>query len=183
MPSLPSNKDTLLNPLVAFSTQAVTGIQMAVFRMTGTPPDSKDPNIGNLKVALFANYLNDCWKSLILQDDDFVVNSFQEIYNVLPSESPLCLIHKIMAVGQIFLQVSEIEFETSIPEDQRNHENPLYVNLLRGILETVYKEKLYECFDSLFSNNEFTLHQCSGPKFPQIIEEDPESPIFNVSLG
>lgn len=164
--------------LGSFCAQSVTGVQIGMFRAAGIDPFSEDENIQAFKQQSIARYLNDCWRSLILQDDEFVTNTFQKLYNLVPNESPLCLFHKVMVVACTILnERPEIGFST--PPAERVPSNVGYVDCFRNVLSHCYKEAAKTKISELYSAAEAIAHQCSGPKFPDIPNENPNELIFS----
>ena len=173
MPGLPPSA-VLLDVLCGFTAQAATGVTMAFWRGRGIPYDSA--NHVNMKHAALASYLNDCWKSLIVGDDEYVTETFQKLSVELPNESPLCLIHKVFAVGSYIIS-NPPPIGSSTPKEQRVPSNAAYTDCLRNMLSGISKDIAGELFKNLFENEQ--EHHCSGPKLANIHQEDPNEPIFS----
>lgn len=174
MPSSQANE-----ALSAFTSQALCGVQIGLFRVANVQINASNGNIVNLKKAQLARYFNDCWRSLILRDDEFVVDTFKEINEYLPTESPLCIIHHVFRVCCLLLdQGAELpHIGTTGPRDGSNG---AFVNLLRHSLRETYKAASAALFAEHFTMPEYVNHRCCGPKFHDLTSEDPNEKVFHV---
>merc|ERR1712107_411574 len=107
----------------AFTGQAVVGVGMACFRRTGSFAPLK-----TMGQALLASYLNDCWMSLLKDDDEFVTRSFQGMCH----RSPVCLVHKVMGVGSQLIMSVVANVVADGP-----HTDAAYIDGLREFLSGV----------------------------------------------
>jgi hypothetical protein len=168
------NHAGLYEKIGAFLGQAVTGVQVGLFRAQGIPIEEQNM----FKVACLANYLNGCWRSLIVNDDDYVTSTISSIINEhLPEESPLCLFHVFFHICQVLLNKSyDIEFST--PLEERTATNVAYVTVLRQILTSMYTAEAKTLAESYYDDR--GNHECRGFKLSEIREQDP-SPIWTFS--
>mmetsp|Transcript_13996 Transcript_13996/g.39789 ORF Transcript_13996/g.39789 Transcript_13996/m.39789 type:complete len:197 (+) Transcript_13996:39-629(+) len=168
-------------PLVEFTVQAAVGMHMGLFRATGGGLGEMTPQQQNMKQAMLANYINNCWASLIRGDDDYVLNTFNAIHDILSTESPLCIMHRVFHVGSLLLSVNLWEslcenVGVHFAAEHQNKDHGPWVdairNFLRVSLEPIASDILSKSFDD--------GHHCEGPKLENITEEDPLQPIFNL---
>lgn len=165
----------LCDALSSFTGQGICGVQMACFRGQGI----KHTEMLEVKKGLFAHYLNQTWKSLILRDDEFITNTFNAIHAFIPNESPLCLIHKIFQIGCICL-LEPVMMGSSTPAAQQIPSNQPYVDTLRSILLASYGASSRQLFVRFYTAPEAATHVCTGPKLQNLHQEDPNEVIFKV---
>lgn len=127
------------------------------------------------KQVLLANYLNDTWRSLILRDDQYIVSVFDRIHRDIPSESPVCLVHKIFSVGCALLQLKP-EIAVSTPPERRLPSNAAYVNALRSLLLKLGELKARELLEPFFKRE----HACTGLRYEDLKRENPDEAFFSV---
>lgn len=162
--------------LVDFAAQAYTGVQISLFRSCGLEYNRMGPKSSRVREACLGQYLNTCWKNLILKDDPFVINIFNAIHNQLPNELPLCLIKVVYETGLlIFENPPEIGFSSKL--SKRNPQNQAYVETLRQMLYQIYRDECVERFSKIFLDKD---HKCveSEPSFDSLPQSDPNFRIF-----
>lgn len=106
------------------------------------------------------DYLNCCYKSLILKDDDYVVNSFAKMKKE-KHHSEICLLNIMFAViRSAFLEVDRHKF------------NDMTYNEFMDSVKKIYSEYLDDIdYDKLLN------HECSGIK---IEECNPNEQLFFI---
>ena len=158
--------EQLTKSVCDYLVQAVCGMHMAVYRRFNLMPGEDS---GNMKVGMFAHYLNNCFRSLIVEDDPFVVESFTKIFVQMPEESPVCFFHVLFALGKILLdRADEYQFPSSDPE----------VDALREMLMTGIEMQATDLVRKWV--DELSGHSCTGIPFERICEEDPDQPFFTL---
>jgi hypothetical protein len=149
-------------PASQFLSQAIAGVWMARRRM------SEDPDLGCLplppKEYLFATYLNNVWRSLIVRDDPVVIGYWDAIHTAMPNESPQCLIHKMFKIGCALL-----EEPINVECDD--------INKLRVPVHRICQRRCDEAFALIFDEK----HACSGPSYESLAAQDPDDDFFKFS--
>jgi hypothetical protein len=166
--------------LSEFTAQALTGIHCALLRQFNISHDSTDELHQNARIMSFAKYLNSCWRALILQNDSFVMDTFETLLGFMPGESPVYLLNKIYSVGMQLLQNRvEIDFSGVVQDGK----DPEFVNSVRQMLRTLETQRSYELFQALFSSPQELEHECTGPSLAELANEDPESDFFTIQVS
>ncbi|KAH9577860.1 hypothetical protein LSM04_008002 [Trypanosoma melophagium] len=157
---MPESKTTVVN----FLTQACCGAIMAVHRMGNVDQDMYKDNL----VALLARYLNNCWNSLLREDDDFVLDCFAATGH----DHPSCVMKKIFALGTAVLpDKPPLELANCDPEVQTDLDaaRVLISNFLQRVLLEKWSDDIWdhEC-ESLSLSEErasWTRHGCPTDDF------------------
>lgn len=84
--------------------------------------------------------------------------------------------HFIFAVGRKLLHLNPV-IGSSSPVSQQVPSNKPYVDTLRNMLRAIYKATAEENVFKFYSSKDQTEHECTGPSFLNIHEQDP-SPIW-----
>jgi hypothetical protein len=167
-----------LDPLVDFAAQAIADAQTTIFKTRGYKYDDLSEESLTEKYDYLANYLNKCWKSLILRDDQKMINTFSRIHQHLSNESPICILKLILDISLNVMNDVPI-IASSSKRNKRTAQNTNYVNTLNGMLKTIYKDILFINFQQIFKPS----HDCPNPKLDILhITEDPEIPLFKRNL-
>jgi hypothetical protein len=176
MPNPTENKktDKLTELIVKFCMNTVAGQERGRYRILSQYPDhltslklsdlkidsNKNKILDGIILHCLVNYLNDCYRSLILQDDPIIVNIFAEM-KAVRNHSETCLMNFILHICMTTFKV--------LNRDALNIETynsyAKSVELQTYILEYVWCAVLKDCFN----------HQCSGR---DIREEDPNIPFI-----
>lgn len=84
--------------------------------------------------------------------------------------------HFIFAVGRKLLHL-DFAIGSSSPVSQQVPSNKPYVDTLRNMLRAMYRASAEENVKKFYSSKEQTEHECTGPSFLNIHQQDP-SPIW-----
>lgn len=126
------------------------------------------PGIDNIrsdrvKIVLqhaLVDYLNSCYKSLILKNDEYVIESFEKIKKT-KNHSEICLLNIMFAViRSAILEVDRHKF------DDVSYDEFMY---------SVKKE--YEIFFNSIDFDKILDHECSGQKIESC---NPDEPMFFI---
>ena len=97
--------------LIEFATNTLAGLESALYK---TLKDGLVNVHNRMAPSLLANYLNETYKSLILQSNEYVLESFQKMKS-FHKHSEICLLHMIMNICMGILQqmdCSRADFST-----------------------------------------------------------------------
>ena len=105
------NNDKFIQEFSKFTTQAICGIYMSLYKI------QKNIANYNIRLVLLTEYLNSCYKNLILQDDTYIITIFDNMQK-LSCYSPICLLHNIMAISRIIVEsLDDINSFILLPEN------------------------------------------------------------------
>lgn len=111
-----------------------------------------------------ANYINVCYKALILKDDQYVVNKFKEMTD-LKNHSEICLLNIIMQiVVMVHLNLDRTLIDISSPEAL---ESSTRIEIIRVI------DPMREIIRNVI------VHECHGEKIENC---DPNKPLFALGF-
>lgn len=158
--------------LSKFTAQTVTGVQISAFTQLAISYDKYT----DVKELLLVTYLNDCWQSLILKKDKYVVKTFYKIHKYLPDVSPLCMFHIIKEMASQCLQ-KKLEIGFSIPPKNRIPTNEAFVNTLRNILGQIYENISGDMIKSYLDKH---THECTNAKIGAIHDLE-STPIWVIN--
>lgn len=159
----PENLRTFEDTLVQFVVNTVIGIESALYKKLG------GQKVLELHIVIggsfIADYLNQCYKSLILKNDNYVLEKFAEMQS-FHHHSEVCLLHIILegCMG-IFQTIDNTKFDISTYSNFMKSAEKHFQELLEPMRQ-VFSQKLY--------------HQCTGHS---IDGEDPEKPLFILGDG
>jgi hypothetical protein len=143
------------NLIIAFVSETIFGHERGFYR-TGM-----EVGTGYIQLAAM-NYMNTCYKSLILKNDPYVVGKFKEMTDLI-GHSEVCLINIIM---QIFISVHMSLDRSKIDR-----------STLETLSETV-KVEIARVIEPLRDTiGKCVSHECHGEK---IEDCDPNEPLFFV---
>eukprot|EP01097_Dermamoeba_algensis_P009635 TRINITY_DN6866_c0_g1_i1.p1 TRINITY_DN6866_c0_g1~~TRINITY_DN6866_c0_g1_i1.p1 ORF type:complete len:171 (-),score=2.83 TRINITY_DN6866_c0_g1_i1:40-552(-) len=161
--------EALADILGEFCCQAACGVQISAFRALNLScTESSD-----IKMVLLCQYLNGCFESLVQGSDPFVTTTFAKIHQIIPDESPLCLMHLIKAIAESCINLKLQMGFSSTPTNA----SPGWIDVFRNILTTVYTKHAKELATKFF--RERPPHNCSNFKFTEVHSQDP-SPIWTL---
>lgn len=147
-----------INVFNNFTTQTILGIYMSLYRI------KKNIDDYNIRLILLNQYLNDCYKNLILQDDTYIITIFNNMQK-LSGYSPLCLLHHVMIISKIIVEsLNDITCFILLPED-----------ILRQRLSILIWLIVNNLTNKVFKN----IHICDGPK--TLMDYNPNEPLFFLS--
>lgn len=161
-------EDKILNLLLDFIiNNFMIGQERAMYRaISGNFPstnefkisDLKTDNVGNIIAIFTAKYLNDCYKSVILRDDPYVVKTFDAIM-AINNHSIVCLLNFIYYFIQICYKLMDRSlFNTDSLEVYSSR-----VNYQLGIIRFI----IYKSFRGMMD------HKCAGAKTSELDPNDP----------
>jgi len=131
LPTEPAKKQ-VADLILAFASETIIGHERGLYKQ-GIPV-----SVPAIQLAT-ANYLNVCYKSLILRDDPFVIQKFKEITDVI-GHSEVCLISIIMQIILALHQSidrSNLNFESvSTLENGLNVQLALLTQLIHSEIRT-----------------------------------------------
>ncbi len=142
--------------LVSFATQACCGVIMAFYQVGLESALSGTIYHNQCRMAL-AHYLNECWMSLLRENDEFVVSNFDTI-----GHSPVCVINILFAVGSQALPSSPFVIETSDGTPGFTNDIDARRNLVSAILKSSLEKQIPE---------DMLEHQCNGLTMEQARKE------------
>lgn len=152
------NNDKFIHKFSSFTTQAVCGIYMSLYKI------QKNIANYNIRLVLLTEYLNSCYKNLILQNDTYIITTFNDMQK-LSCYSPICLLHNVMSISRIIIEsLDDINSFTLLPENILRKNLSIFIWL---IVNSFTKE--------IFKN----IHKCDGPK--TLIDCNSEEPLFFFS--
>ena len=152
------NKIVFINEFTNFTKQTITGIYMYLYR------NQIEINDENTRLILLIEYMNMCYKNLILQDDIYIKNTFDKM-QLYSGYSPLCLLHNVMAISKVVVKsLDNIKSFLPCPIDE-----------LREKLSTIIWLIITPMINEVFKDQ----HKCDGPK--TLTDCDSEVPLFFVS--
>jgi hypothetical protein len=139
--------------IIAFVSETIYGHERGLYR-AGVPV-----SIGIIQFSAM-NYLNGCYKSLILKDDEYVMTKFSEMTDLI-GHSEVCLINIIMQIMVgVHTQLDRSKIDTTTLETLS-----LTVQAETARVIAPLKELVYKCIS----------HECHGEK---IEDCDPNEPLF-----
>lgn len=168
--------DEKLENLVEFSAKSIADAQISVFKTHGYKYANVSEKSLIAKHSYLADYFNKCWKSLILQDDPIICDTFKKIHQNLPNESPLCIFVILLDISlDVMNDVPTIGSSTK--KSQQVPQNTIYVNTLHAMLKQLYRDVLFLNFRIIFKPS----HICPCPRLETLpSNEDPNEPLFAV---
>lgn len=151
--------------IVDFSINTIAGQESGLYKSYGTilPLTRnflKTTMIGSMFSGIIANYLNRCYRSLILDDDEYVTTKFNEMTSIM-NHSKICFLNIIAEVIKV-----------------------LFENINRATLDISTYEKYMNCIMSQLNNSKDELidtlshslsHECEGDDIKQ---HNPDKPMF-----
>jgi hypothetical protein len=153
MPNTVDNRPQLAQLMLDFISETILGHERGLYR-AGIPVSR------NVILGAAMNYLNGCYKSLILKDDEYVVQKFKEMTDLV-GHSEVCLINIIMQILQLtHMSLDRTKIDTTSVDTLETT-----VKAEVGRIITPFKEKLAEGL----------AHVCHGEK---IEDCDPNEPLF-----
>ena len=164
------SKDELLNLIVEFCMSTIVGQESGIYKGASSGvnknillTDLSKPSMTNTMVMFICHYINSCYKSLILKDDQYVTDKFAEMISI-KNHSPVCLFGFILHIAKTTYEVFNREaFDTSSYESYMKS-----VKKQTFILRLVWLVRLSGAFN----------HQCVGLK---IEDCDPNEPFVKLT--
>lgn len=163
----------------SFLQQACAGVIMASHRIaTERSSLPVEPDVYfNMLQAFTAQYLNQCWMSLMKQDDSFVTQSFENMGH----RSPVCLIHCLFSLCCQILPQEPLLIASSNPDNANSEES---MGLTRNIINAVVRDNI----DSVFQNEnalDALDHDCEGQSVAEargewVLNGRPEEGVFSL---
>jgi len=159
------SKQKLASLLVDFSIITIKGHESVLYKACGTilslSRSFLTTNvIGSMFSSIVTDYLNHCYRSLILDDDAYVTTKFNEMTSTM-DHSKICLLNIIANIIKI-----------------------LFENIDRSNLDISTYEKYMNCITYQLNNSREKIiqnlsrslsHECSGDDIKQ---QDPNQPMF-----
>lgn len=160
----PLDPEKLTSVILEFVENTTYGQLSGLFRIYGTSLKTMQNRQNVLKGAT-ANYFNTCLKSLILQDDPYVVEWFNKFW-LYCSHSPICLSHvlfNLVCSIQEKIDFSQLDYSSldKFRESER-FQIKLIIEILRESVKTMIS------------------HECHGEKLEDL---DPDTPLFQIVKG
>ena len=137
-----------------------------VFAPRGMGPMLATPAATNMLLGAVVSYLNGCYKSLILQDDQYVIDSFAEMKaaSLKGKHSEVCLLNIIMALIQNFHRLID-----------RTAYNISSYDAYMGSFEAEFN-RVYDLVAAEVQG--LFRHECHGNI--DLSKEDPNAPLFTI---
>ena len=144
--------------MIAFISETILGHERGLYK-AGIPVSAPI-----IQVAT-ANYLNTCYKSLIVKDDAFVLGKFREMTELI-GHSEVCLINIIAQIMMaVHMNLDRSKIDTTSVETVDISVKTEVSRIFDPLRETVYKS---------------LSHECHGEK---IEDCDPNEPLFQIKTG
>lgn len=136
--STEDGRDRLTDLIIAFISETIYGHERGFYRAGLTPNDA---------MIQFAavNYLNGCYKSLILKDDEFVITKFKEMTELI-GHSEVCLLNIIaQLLMMLHLNLDRSKIDRTTLETLSQTVETEVKNICQKIREMVKKSISHEC--------------------------------------
>lgn len=151
--------DTVTSSIIAFCKATILGHESALYKQMHQEKDMQSEEMLLYALAAAIHYLNVCYKSLILQDDDYVTEQFSKMQTA--HHSPICLLHFLLQI-----------ITTCHTSMDRKKLNPSSY--------TTYMHSVDQLITPTLQNTQEHLqkhmnHECSGD---DITKCDPNVPLF-----
>lgn len=151
----------LANLITEFCKNTITGHESGLYKVKG-PEFVKDESMKLLIPFITTNYVNQLYKSLILRDDSYVKEKFDQMTNSM-NHSPICLLHFIM---KIIMDV-HMGLDRKLLRYDSYEEFMKSLEILLDIALEPVKLSLEQSLD----------HKCTGEKIETC---DPNVPLFTL---
>jgi hypothetical protein len=163
-----STKEQQCKALGRFLVQAVAGTLTALERLKIAghfPCNLPDENWQNMVKVQFINYLNMCWESLLIGDDDYVT----EIVEQIGHKSPVCLFHFMARIGQAMIPSENLVVTTT---------GESYIDAYRDMAFAHLQSKFYDLTDGWCGA---LNHHCTGETLEELrAHGEPIGPLFYI---
>lgn len=149
--------------MIKFVTDTISGFESGIFKsFNGNSEIIKTSIIKNVELKVCVEYFNSAYKSLILEDDPYIVEKFSQMHRE-HSHSYICLLNIIFNIATRVIEHIE----------RKN----LNTNSYSDYMESISREIKNLPFMSPLQLEQFVTHKCTGIDIKTC---NPNEPMFYI---